>query len=261
MSAVAQLVGVGVRRGDRWILDDVDLDVRDGQRWVLVGPNGAGKTTLLQVLGAQIHPTVGLVEILDEFLGAVDVFELRPRIGMASSALAHRIPDSEKVGNVVVSAAWAVVGRWREAYDEQDLGRADELLTQMGLVGMVDRTWGTLSEGERKRVEIARALMTDPEILLLDEPAAGLDLAGREQLVKVLSDIFTDPAAPASVLVTHHLEEIPDGVTHALVMADGRIRASGPVDEVLTSAILSEAFGMPLAVDHVDGRWSARAAH
>ena len=162
MSAAAQLAGVGVRRGDRWILDNVNLDVLDDQRWVLVGPNGAGKTTLLQVLGAQLHPTVGLVEILDEILGAVDVFELRPRIGMASSALAHRIPESEKVGNIVVSAAWAVVGRWREAYDEQDVARAGSLLERMGLVGMVDRTWGTLSEGECKRVEIARALMTDP---------------------------------------------------------------------------------------------------
>ncbi|MBS6260179.1 ABC transporter ATP-binding protein [Cutibacterium avidum] len=261
MSAVAQLAGVGVRRGERWILDNVDLDVEEGQRWVLVGPNGAGKTTLLQVLGAELHPTEGLVEILDEILGAVDVFELRPRIGMASSALAHRIPAQEKVGNIVVSAAWAVVGRWREAYDEQDVTRADELLERMGLVGMVDRTWGTLSEGERKRVEIARALMTDPELLLLDEPAAGLDLAGREQLVDVLSSVFTDPDAPASVLVTHHLEEIPAGVTHALIMADGRIVAAGPVETILTSEVLSGAFGMPLTVSHVDGRWNARAAH
>lgn len=261
MSAVAQLAGVGVRRGERWILDNVDLDVEEGQRWVMVGPNGAGKTTLLQVLGAELHPTEGLVEILDEILGAVDVFELRPRIGMASSALAHRIPAQEKVGNIVVSAAWAVVGRWREAYDEQDVTRADELLERMGLVGMADRTWGTLSEGERKRVEIARALMTDPELLLLDEPAAGLDLAGREQLVDVLSSVFTDPDAPASVLVTHHLEEIPAGVTHALIMADGRIVAAGPVETILTSEVLSGAFGMPLTVSHVDGRWNARAAH
>ena len=260
MSAAAQLAGVGVRRGDRWILDNVNLDVLDDQRWVLVGPNGAGKTTLLQVLGAQLHPTVGLVEILDEILGAVDVFELRPRIGMACSVLAHRIPESEKVGNMVVSAAWAVVGRWREAYDEQDLARADALLERMGLGGMGDRMWGTLSEGERKRVEIARALMTDPELLLLDEPAAGLDLAGREQLIEVLSAIFTDPDAPASVLVTHHLEEIPAGITHALVMAEGRIVAAGPVETTLTSEVLSGAFGMPLMVSHIDGRWNARAA-
>lgn len=260
MSAVAQLAGVGVRRGATRILSDVDWEVDEGQRWVMVGPNGAGKTTLLQILAARMHPTEGLVEVLDEILGAVDVFELRPRIGVASSALAHRIPVRESVRNVVVSAAWGVVGRWREAYDPMDLSRADELIARMGLTGLEERTYGTLSEGERKRVEIARALMTDPELLLLDEPAAGLDLAGREQLVRVLSDICTDPEAPATVLVTHHLEEIPRGITHALVLDRGKVLEAGPVEQVLTSENLSRAFGLPLVVTSSDGRWSARAA-
>lgn len=260
MNAVVQLAGVGVRRGTTQILEDVDWEVDEGQRWVLVGPNGAGKTTILQIVGAQLHPTTGLVEILDEIIGAVDVFELRPRIGVCSSALAHRIPASETVRNIVVSAAWAVIGRWRESYDPMDLARADELIAQMGLAGMAERTYGTLSEGERKRVEIARALMTDPELLLMDEPAAGLDLAGREQLVAVMSQICADPSAPATVLVTHHLEEIPAGITHALVLDGGRVAASGPVDQVLTSEILSEAFGLPLEVTTSNGRWSAVAA-
>lgn len=259
MSAVVELAEVGVRRGTTQILDDVDWRVDEGQRWVLVGPNGAGKTTLLQILAAQLYPTTGIVEILDEIVGAVDVFELRPRIGVSSSALAHRIPPHESVRDVVVSAAWAVIGRWREAYDPMDLARADELVAQMGLAGMADRSYGTLSEGERKRVEIARALMTDPELLLLDEPAAGLDLAGREQLVAVMSQLCTDPDAPATVLVTHHLEEIPSGITHALVLDHGRVVASGPVDRVLTSEILSKAFGLPLEVTHSNGRWGAFA--
>lgn len=260
MNAVAQLAGVGVRRGTTQILSDVDWEVDEGQRWVMVGPNGAGKTTLLQILSARMHPTEGLVEILDEILGAVDVFELRPRIGVASSALARRIPAHESVRNVVVSAAWGVVGRWRESYDPMDLSRAEELVARMGLTGLEERTYGTLSEGERKRVEIARALMTDPELLLLDEPAAGLDLAGREQLVRVLSGICTDPEAPATVLVTHHLEEIPLGITHALVLERGRVVEAGPVEQVLTSENLSKAFGLPLEVTSSDGRWSARAS-
>lgn len=260
MSAVAQLAGVGVRRGSTQILTDIDWEVDEGQRWVMVGPNGAGKTTLLQILAARMHPTEGLVEILDEFIGAVDVFELRPRIGVASSALAHRIPPREVVRDVVVSAAWAVLGRWRETYDPMDVQRAAELITRMGLAGLEERTYGTLSEGERKRVEIARALMTDPELLLLDEPAAGLDLAGREQLVSVLSGICTDPDAPATVLVTHHLEEIPAGITHGLVLDKGRIVAAGPVESALTSPILSQAFGLPLEVTSRNGRWSAQAS-
>lgn len=257
MTAVAQLAGVGVRRGHTQILSDIDWQVDDDQRWVVVGPNGAGKTTLLQILAAQLHPTEGLVELLGEFIGAVDVFELRPRIGVASSALARRIPGAEAVRDVVVSAAWSVLGRWREDYDPLDEARADDLIARMGLSGLEERTYATLSEGERKRVEIARALMTDPELLILDEPAAALDLAGREQLVQVLTDLCADPEAPATVLVTHHLEEIPEGITHALVLRSGRIVAAGPVEQVLTSATLSDAFGMPLEVRHEAGRWSA----
>ena len=259
MVAVVDLAGVSIVRGGSTLLDDITVQIDESDRWVVIGPNGAGKTTLLQVLGAQIHPTGGVAGLLGEVLGTVDVFELRPRIGITSAALAERIPRSERVHDVVVSASYAVLGRWREDYDELDHQRADELLEQLGIGGLVDRTFGTLSEGERKRVQIARALMTDPELLLLDEPAAGLDLSGREALVRTLSELAQDPYAPASVLVTHHVEEIPVGITHALLLKGGRLVAAGPVDETLTAENLSATFDLPLALSRSDGRWAARA--
>jgi iron complex transport system ATP-binding protein len=188
------------------------------------------------------------------------VFELRPRIGLTSAALAGRVPNNETVLDVVVSAGYAVVGRWREEYDVLDTGRARHLLYQLGVHQLADRRFGTLSEGERKRVQIARALMTDPELLLLDEPAAGLDLAGREQLVARLATLAADPDAPTMVLVTHHVEEIPPGVTHGLLLRNGLVVAAGLLGEVLTPDLLSVTFGMPLALDRNGGRYAARAA-
>ncbi|WP_040161591.1 ABC transporter ATP-binding protein [Nigerium massiliense] len=259
MQSVAELAGVSVVRGGATLLDDIDWRVNEGDRWVIIGPNGAGKTTLLQLLSASLHPTRGFVQLLGEYLGAVDVFELRPRIGVASAALADRIPRGEAVGNVVVSAAYAVVGRWNERYDAMDLARAGQLMKQLDIAHLSKRTFGTLSEGERKRVQIARALMTDPELLLMDEPAAGLDLAGRERLVATLGGIAADEEAPAMVLVTHHLEEIPAGMTHALLLKDGRIVSAGDIADVLTAEKLSETFDLPLELTESDGRWSARA--
>lgn len=259
MVAVAELAGVSVRRGTKLLLDDIDFKVDEGDRWVMIGPNGAGKTTLLQLLSTQMHPTSGVVEVLGEYLGAVDVFELRPRIGVASSALAVRVPGSELVRDVVVSASYGVVGRWREEYHEMDYARATQLMAMLHVDDLAERRFGTLSEGERKRVEIARALMTDPELLLLDEPGAGLDLRGREILVETLTELCLDPDAPTMVLVTHHVEEIPAGVTHALLLANAKVVAAGPIAEVLTSERLSEAFQIPLKVSQTDGRWSARA--
>ena len=250
MAAVAELAGVSVVRGDAILLDRVDWRVDEADRWVIIGPNGAGKTTMLQILAAQLHPSSGLAEVLGE---------LRPRIGVASAALADRIPRGERVADVVVSAAYAVMGRWRESYEQADFERAVELMAQLRVGHLAYRTFGTLSEGERKRVQIARALMTDPELLLLDEPAAGLDLAGREALVSTLSELCADPSAPATVLVTHHVEEIPTGITHALLLKQGTVLASGPIDEVLTAERLSETFDLPLDVTRTNGRWSARA--
>ena len=228
MAAVVDLAGVTIVRGGATLIDDITLRIDEADRWVVIGPNGAGKTTLLQVLAAQIHPSAGVAGLLGEVLGTVDVFELRPRIGLTSAALAERIPRSERVHDVVVSASYAVVGRWRESYDDLDHERAGELLKQLGIDRLADRTFGTLSEGERKRVQIARALMTDPELLLLDEPAAGLDLAGRESLVRTLGELAIDPYAPATVLVTHHVEEIPAGITHALLLRAGASRRCRP---------------------------------
>jgi len=258
MDAVVELAGVTVRRGEATLLDGIDWTVEEDERWVVLGPNGAGKTTLMQIISAQMHPTSGVASILGELLGMVDVFDLRPRIGLASASLAERIPRGERVHDVVVSASYGVVGRWREKYDELDHQRASDLLTELGAGKLVDRTFGTLSEGERKRVQIARSLMTDPELLILDEPAAGLDLGGREDLVSTLSVLAMDDASPTTILVSHHVEEIPPGFTHAMLLRGGRVVARGPLEQVMTEEVVSATFGMPMLLSHEDGRWAAR---
>ena len=259
MAAVVELAGVSIVRNGSTLINNISWEVDESDRWVVIGPNGAGKTTLLQVISAQIHPSSGVAGLLGEVLGTVDVFELRPRIGLTSAALAERIPRGERVHDVVVSASYAVVGRWREQYDELDHERASELLAQLRIDRLANRTFGTLSEGERKRVQIARALMTDPELLLLDEPAAGLDLAGRESLVTTLGELAQDQYAPASVLVTHHVEEIPNGITHAMLLKAGEIVAAGPLRDTLTADNLTKTFEVELSLIEADGRWTARA--
>jgi iron complex transport system ATP-binding protein len=249
--------GVTVRRGATTLLRDVDWTVELDERWVVLGPNGAGKTTLLRLAGAELHPTSGTVHVLGEQLGRVNVFELRTRIGLTSAAFGTRVPNDEKVRDVVVSAGWGVLGRWREQYDRADTDRADNLLAAMGMRGFADREYGTLSEGERKRTLIARALMTDPELILFDEPAAGLDLGGREELVGRLAALAADPDAPASVLVTHHVEEIPVGYSHALLLREGTVVAAGLLDDVLTDENLSKTFDLPLSVQKRRGRYTA----
>jgi iron complex transport system ATP-binding protein len=258
--AVLSLTGVAVVRDGATLLADVDWTVHEGERWVVLGPNGAGKTTLMQLASASLFPTRGRVELLGEVFGAVDLSDLRIRVGLSSAALGDRIPAHERAIDVVVTASYGVVGRWQEAYDAADTARAAELLARVGLRAFVDRRFGTLSEGERKRVMLARALMSDPELLLLDEPAAGLDLGAREALLRLLTRLAADPASPPTVLVTHHPEEVPVGTTHALLMARGRTVAAGPVRDVLTGALLSRAFGLPLVVEEREGRYTARAA-
>lgn len=256
-----EFAGVTVVRGGKRILDDVTWQVAEGERWVVLGPNGAGKTTLLALASARMHPTSGVASVLDELLGLVDVFDLRPRIGLASASLAQQIPDDEQVLDVVRTGAYAMVGTWREQYESIDDKRAEILLNAWGASALAHRTFGTLSEGERKRVQIARAQMPDPELLLLDEPAAGLDLGAREDLVSRLAALAADPESATLVLVTHHVEEIPPGMTHALFMRDGRIVAGGPIEDVMTDVNLSATFGLPLHVSRtgtLDGtRYSA----
>jgi iron complex transport system ATP-binding protein len=259
MAAVVELAGVSIVRNGSTLINNISWEIDESDRWVVIGPNGAGKTTLLQVISAQIHPSSGVAGLLGEVLGTVDVFELRPRIGLTSAALAERIPRGERVHDVVVSASYAVVGRWREQYDELDHERASELLAQLGIDRLANRTSGTLSEGERKRVQIARALMTDSELLLLDEPAAGLDLAGRESLVTALGELAQDQYAPATVLVTHHVEEIPNGITHAMLLKAGEIMAAGPLRDTLTADNLTKTFEVDLSLVEADARWAARA--
>jgi iron complex transport system ATP-binding protein len=255
---VVRMSGVGVRRQKNELLADLDWSVELDERWVVLGPNGAGKTTLLKLAAAEMHPTTGTVDLLGERIGRVSVFELRPRIGFTSAAIAGRVPGDEIVRDVVVSAGYAVMGRWREEYDKTDIARAEELLGALGILQLSERTFGTLSEGERKRVLIARSLMTDPEMLLLDEPAAGLDLGGREDLVARLSALALDAEAPAMVLVTHHVEEIPPGFTHALLLRDGRAVVSGLMDDVVTSENLSKTFDQDLLLERSGDRYFAR---
>jgi iron complex transport system ATP-binding protein len=258
MSAVIEFADVSVVRAGNRLLSHVDWQVEEDERWVVLGPNGAGKTTLMQVASTHLHPTDGVVGVLGEVVGTVDVFELRPRIGLTSAALGERVPAEERVRDVVVSASYAVLGRWKEEYDGLDEARARRLMHQAGVAHLAERRFGTLSEGERKRVQVARALMTDPELLLLDEPAAGLDLGGREELVRTLSRLAADEDAPATVLVSHHVEEIPPGFTHVLLLRRGEVVASGPLESTLSEETLGETFGLRLHLSLADGRYAAR---
>ncbi|SKA84450.1 iron complex transport system ATP-binding protein [Agreia bicolorata] len=260
MPVVLQLSDVSVVRDANPILSNLDWTVEGDERWVILGPNGAGKTTLLQIAAAMSHPSSGVATVLDGKLGQVDVFELRPRVGFASSAMARRFPADETVLNVVLTAAYSVTGRWNEDYEDVDLRRAHRVLAEWKLDHLENRLFGSLSDGEQKRVQIARSVMTDPELLLLDEPAASLDLGAREELLQLLGGYASSSESPAIVMVTHHVEEIPRGFTNALLVSDGRIVAAGPLAEVLTAQNLEATFGLPITLTETDGRYSARAA-
>ena len=249
---------ITLRRGGKTLVGPVTWAVELDERWVVIGPNGAGKTSLLRIAAAMEYPSTGTAYVLGERLGRTDMSELKARVGLSSSALSQRVPDDEVVRDVVVSAGYGVLGRWREEYEDVDYEQAVDMLESLGAEHLAERTYGTLSEGERKRVLIARSLMTDPELLLLDEPAAGLDLGGREELVARLADLAADPDAPATVLVTHHVEEIPPGFSHCLILSEGEVVAAGLLTEVMTSENLSKAFGQSIALDVIDGRYFAR---
>jgi iron complex transport system ATP-binding protein len=259
MTTVASLEKVGFVRDGRAILSDISWTIDQSERWVIVGPNGAGKTTLLGMLASFVQPSQGSVTILGERLGRTDVFELRPRVGFASSDMARRIPDNESVTDAVLTAAWGVTGRWQETYEDIDVRRATRVLSEWRLDHLASHYVGTLSDGERKRVQIARAVMTDPELLLLDEPAGSLDVGAREDVIEMLDHFSSEASSPAMVMVTHNVEEIPSGFTHLLVLQAGKIVAKGPIAETLTGDVMSEAFGRPLSITHNNGRYQATA--
>jgi len=257
--SVINLQNVSLVRDGQSILSNIDWRVESDQRWVIIGPNGAGKTSLLRILATQIHPTTGSAQVLGQDFGHVDLHDLRTRVGFASNALANRIPLVETVLNAVMTASHGVTGRWNEQYEDIDERRARRVLGEWDLADFADREFGSLSDGERKRTQIARAVMPDPELLLLDEPVASLDLAARENTVRLLGQYAQSPYAPGMIMVTHHLEEIPTGFTHALILVDGKVFAAGEIDHVLDTVNISEAFGMNIVVDKVDGRFRARA--
>lgn len=255
MDPVIDLEQVTVRREGATLLEDLTWQVQPGERWVVLGHNGSGKTTLLRVASLYLHPTLGTVRILGERFGRTDVRTLRTRIGVASQALADQLRPDLSASDVVVTGKYAALEPWWHTYSEADRARAVAELDRVGVVDLAGRRFGTLSAGERQRVQLARTLMGDPELLLLDEPAAGLDLSAREDLVHRLADLASDPGAPPIVLVTHHTEEIPDGFTHGLLLSGGRKVAAGPIDEVLTEEHLSSCFGLKLRLERRDGRW------
>ena len=259
MGIVLDFNNVTVLRDAKPILNNVDWQVSSNQRWVIVGPNGAGKTTLLRVAASQIHPSTGTAKLLGSTLGEVNVFELRTRIGFASNAMSVHIPNSETVLDAVMTASYGITGRWNEKYDDVDERRARRVLAEWQLDEMADRPFGTLSDGERKRTQIARAVMPDPEILLLDEPVASLDMAAREHTISVLGNYASAPTAPAIVMVTHHIEEIPKGFTHALILSKGQVYAAGEIASTLTTEKISGAFGFGLEVFKDGDRFRVKA--
>jgi iron complex transport system ATP-binding protein len=251
---------VDVVRGDALVLDSVSWQVANPDRWAVLGPNGSGKTTLLQLASGYLHPTRGTVAILGHPLGRVDVRQLRRRIGIVSAAVAKMLVPSLCARDVVMSARHAALEPWWHTYTDADRQRADDLLARAGFASVAERAFGVLSEGERQQVLLARTLMAEPDLLLLDEPAAGLDIAGRERLVSRLAELAADPSSPPMVLVTHHVEEIPAFFSHLLLLRGGAVVAAGPLDEVMTSDNLSACFGLPLHVEGTRGRWVCRAA-
>jgi len=256
---VLELAGVSRVIDGTTVLPTVDWLVDPGERWVVLGPNGAGKSTLLRIASLWLHPTTGTVRVLGHELGRVDVRSLRTRVGYASAAMADLLRPALTCLDVVRTARHGALEPWWHTYTAEDDARAAALLGRVGAADLVGHTFGTLSSGERQRVLLARSLMTDPGLVLLDEPTAALDLGGRERLVATLATLAADPTTPPLVLVTHHVEEIPPGFTHALLLGPDGVQAAGPLAEVLTGDALTRLFGVPVELSVAAGRWTARA--
>ncbi len=252
-----ELVNVGLVRDGRPILSHIDWTVETGQRWVVLGRNGSGKSSLIRIGSLYLHPSSGVVRLLGHELGRTDVRSLRRRVGVASTGMADMLRSDLTPIDVVMTAKNAALEPWWHTYDDADRARARDCLERMGVGGLALRSFVSLSSGERQRVLLARTLMPEPGIVFLDEPTAGLDLAGREDLIGALGDLASDSTTPATVLVTHHVEEIPAGFTHLLLVADGAVQRAGTIDEVLSADELSRCFGTPLELEHRHSRWWA----
>ncbi|MFN3216538.1 MAG: ABC transporter ATP-binding protein [Acidimicrobiales bacterium] len=259
-SAALVLREVGLVRDGVTILDGIDLRVAPDERWVVLGRNGCGKTSLMQIASCYLHPSRGEVEVLGRRLGRSDIRELRPLVGFTSAGFAGMLRTDLRARDVVMTARYGALEPWWHTYDDADRAKAETELARLGAAGLADRTFGTLSSGERQRVLLARTLMTDPGLVLLDEPTAALDLGGREELVESLAVLASDPTSAPMVLVTHHVEEIPPGFTHVLMMAAGTVLASGPIASTLTAANLGRCFGLDVELEHRRGRWAAYRA-
>ena len=246
---------VSVRYEDKTVLGPLDLRIEPDDRWVVLGPNGSGKTTLVKVLSLYRYPTTGSVQVLGQSWGATDVRTLRQKIGLASSSLRDQFRSDISGLDIVMTARHAALETWWHQYSDDDRSAAQNCLARVGAIDLADRKFHTMSSGEQQRVQLARTLMSEPELLLLDEPTAGLDLVGREQLVGTLASVASDAQTPATVLITHHTDEIPPGFTHGLLLRSGRVMACGPIDQVLTADSLSECFGLRLELENRDGRW------
>jgi len=258
---LASLDKVTVIRDNRTLLQVDNLAIARGERWVFLGPNGSGKSTLLTVLAGRLWPTSGTISLLGHQLGSVDLRSLRPRLGLMSSSVAKQLRRSLPAHDIVLTGIDGALEPWWRSYDQAEHDRADAALAEIGAAGLSGKDFGVLSDGERAHVLLARVLMSDPDLLCLDEPASGLDLGARERLMKRLELVSQGNRPDGLVLVTHHLEEIPLGITHAGLVSQGKIVASGPLEENITSSSISETFGISLEVSrHEDGRFSARSA-
>jgi len=252
-------VSLRYRLGDPLVLNDLDWEVRAGERWVVLGPNGCGKSSLAQIATLRLHPSAGDVEVFGERLGTFDVRSVRPSIGYAGANVANALRPALTASDAVMTARRGALEPWWHTYDGTDIDAARHSLASVGCAHLADRLVGSLSSGERQRVLLARALVNNPRLLVLDEPAAGLDFGGREDVIESLETLAEKPEAPPMVLVTHHLEEVPASFTHGLLLHGGSVMASGPIPEVLTSTALSAVFGRRVAVEHAGGRYSARS--
>tara|TARA_B100001778_G_scaffold167640_1_gene137857 strand:+ start:72 stop:860 length:789 start_codon:yes stop_codon:yes gene_type:complete len=256
---ILQLTDVSLTRDGKNILSGVDFEIRNNQNWVILGPNGSGKTSFLRIASMFQHPSSGSINVLGHTLGKSDMRKIKHLIGFTGHGVSELLRPDLLAEDVVMTAKFGALEPWWHTYTEEDRSKAREHMETLGIGNLIKRRFGNLSSGEKQRTILARSLMSDPKILLLDEPASGLDLPGREDLMHSLSSLISDDLAPPVVMVTHHVEEIPKGFSHVLFMKEGSCMESGTIAETLSGGNLSKCFGMNLELHTFNGRWSAQA--